>query len=711
MNFKNILIVFTFLLMGLTKSTLAQTIPPAPQATEALKLSFVSSFPIGGGTAEITDYDPVTKRLFVINSTADRLEILDFSNPANIQTFKTINMTAYGNGCQSVAVRNGMVAVAVDVNVPFGSNGKAVFFDTNGDFLAQVEVGNLPDMITFTPDGRTVLTANEGEPNNAYTIDPEGSISIIDVSRGARNLTQSDVTTLRFTAFNSQINQLRAKGVRIFGPGATVAQDMEPEYIAVSNDSRKAWVTLQENNALAVVDLASKTITDIIPLGLKDHNLAANAFDASDVSGVINIRTWKVKGMYQPDAIAYYEVGGVPYLVTANEGDAREYAGFSEARRVNAAAYILDPAAFPDAAVLKNNQNLGRLNVSDKTGDLDGDSDFDEIHAFGARSFSIWNGNTGELVYDSGNDFETITANHPVWKNLFNASNANNTFKNRSDDKGPEPEGVAIFNSLDRIYAFIALERIGGFMVYDITNPRNPVYVNYINSRTVGTLGGDRGAEGIIFIPAEKSPNQQDLVVLANETSGTVSVYSVSGINRFLISPILTAKAGSGKVTLSWQSVPFADKYEVFVYSEGNAQRSLGITNNTKFEVTGLTNGITYFFRIKSINSSTGIESDFSNTVSAKPSVILGIEEETTSSAFQVYPNPSSGAFSLKIEDMKGKNASISIIDMGGKMIFQKNILINGKLEENFSLDLAKGLYLLQVSTEIESFRRKLVIE
>ncbi|SFF16498.1 choice-of-anchor I family protein [Thermoflexibacter ruber] len=710
MNFKNILIVITFSLLSFAKNALAQTIPPAPQATEALKLNFVSSFAIGGGTAEITDYDPVTKRLFVINSTADRLEILDFSNPANIQSFRTINMTAYGNGCQSVAVRDGMVTVAVDVNVPHGSNGKAVFFNTNGDFLAQVEVGNLPDMIMFTPDGKTVLTANEGEPNDAYTIDPEGSVSIIDISRGARNLTQSDVTTLRFNAFNSQINQLRAKGIRIFGPGATVAQDLEPEYIAVSNDSRKAWVTLQENNALAVIDLATKTITDLLPLGLKDHSLPANSLDASD-NGAINIRTWKVKGMYQPDAIAYYEVGGVPYLVTANEGDAREYAGLTEILRVSAGAYVLDPTVFPDAVALKQPLNLGRLNVTNRSGDLDSDGDFDEIHVFGARSFSIWNGNTGELVYDSGNDFETITANHPIWRNLFNASNANNTLKNRSDDKGPEPEGVAIFKSLDKVYAFIALERIGGFMVYDITNPRNPVYVNYINSRTVGALGGDRGAEGIIFIPAEKSPNQQDLVVVSNETSGTVSVYSISGINRFLVSPILTAKAGSGKVMLAWQSVPFADRYEIFVYSEGSPQRSLGITNDIKFEVTGLSNGITYFFRIKSISSGTGIESDFSNTVSAKPSVILGVEEETTNNIFQVYPNPSSGVFSLKIEDIKGKEAGIKILDMGGRVVFQKNIQINGKLEENLSLDLAKGMYLLQVNTETDSFKRKLVIE
>jgi hypothetical protein len=173
----------------------------------------------------------------------------------------------------------------------------------------------------------------------------------------------------------------------------------------------------------------------------------------------------------------------------------------------------------------------------------------------------------------------------------------------------------------------------------------------------------------------------------------------------------LTAKAGSGKVALSWQSVAFADRYEVFIYSEGSPQRSWGITDDTKFEATGLTNGITYFFRIKSISSSTGIESDFSNTVSAKPSVVLGVEKEITTNIFQVYPNPSSGVFSLNIEEIKGRDAGIKIVDMGGRIVFQKNIQINGKLEENLSLDLARGMYLLQVNTETDSFKRKLVIQ
>jgi hypothetical protein len=690
----------------------------APQATEALKTDFVSRYlvPETGSTAEIVTYDPASKRLFVINSGLDRLEILDFANPANIQRIRTINMTAYGNGSQSVAVKNGIVAVAVDVNVPFGSNGKAVFFNTNGDFISQVNVGVLPDMITFSPDGKMVMTANEGEPNTNYVTDPEGTISIIDISRGAAILVQSDVTTLNFNAFDGQINALRARGVRIYGQGANVSRDMEPEYIAISDDSKKAWVTLQENNALAVVDLAAKRITDILPLGLKDHAIPTNSFDAVDLGGgnaglPIVLSNWKVKGMYQPDAIAYYEVGGTPYVVTANEGDAREYGSFEEEVRVSNGAYILDPVAFPNASILKRNHVLGRLNVTNRTGDTDGDGDFDEIHVLGGRSFSIWNANTGALVFDSGNQFELITANNPTFGPLFNASNTNNTLKDRSDNKGPEPEGVVIFSSLDKIYAFIALERIGGVMVYDITNPTSPVFVNYINSRTPVGVDGDRGSEGIIFIPAEQSPNRTDLIVTANESSATIAVYGASGINRNILAPALTAKAGSGKVSLSWQSVPYAESYEIYINTAGGTPRLLTVVGGTSFEATNLINNTTYFFTIKAINDRTGVESPLSTPVSAMPSIILGTEEETVNSTFSVYPNPSGGNLNLQINDLKGRNAQLSVLDLSGRIVYQQSLQVNGKLDTQLNLNLANGLYLLQLQTEKDNFKRKLVIE
>lgn len=744
MNTKNILLLLvTFSLIIFTKSTHAQVVGTPPQSNGALKLNFVSSFSVGAvgtNSAEIVAHDPSSKRLFVVNSILDRLVVLDFSNPTNIQVVRSIDMTVYGTGSQSVAVKNGIVAVAVDRNLnntTWNINGRVIFFNTNGDFINQVEVGNLPDMVTFSPDGRWVMTANEGEPNDAYTIDPEGSISMIDVSRGVVGLTQNDVTTMTFNAFDNQRDALRARGVRIYGGlpvgsgSSSVSQDLEPEYIAISDDSRKAWVTLQENNAIAVVDMVSRRITDIIPLGLKDHNLPNNSFDPSDQDGGIFIRNWPVRGMYQPDAIAYYEVGGTPYLVTANEGDSRNYPRpdgpprtFNEEIRVGNAGYVLDPAVFPNAANLKLNTNLGRLQISRATGTNNNGqagvfgatgATYQEIHALGARSFSIWNANTGTLVFDSGNQFETITATNPVWSPLFNADHSNNMNLNvsddRSDNKGPEPEGVTIFKSLDKVYAFISLERIGGVMVYDITNPNTPAYVDYINSRTLPALGGDRGAEGIIFIPAEQSPNGNDLVLLANEISATVSVYSINGINRTMTSPIISAQAGSGKVTISWQGEVLADAYEVFIFREGQTPQSLGITTNTSFEAGNLANGTTYFFHVKSLNRRLGLESVTSNVVSARPSTVLGTEEETANSSFQVYPNPTNGSFHISIKELKGKNAQINVLDMSGRLLHQQNISTSGNIESEIDLNLASGIYLLQVNTDKENLRRKLVVE
>ncbi len=504
--------------------------------SNALNLTYTGNFkvPESGSSAEISAFDPGTDRLFVVNSLLNKMEILNFSNPAAITSILTIDMAPYGAGLNSIAVKNGIVAVAVENATT--TNGKVAFFDTNGVHLKSVDAGNLPDMVTFTPDGKFVLTANEAQPI-FYTptlSDPEGSITLVDLSSvtvpaDVANITQANVTQINFNAFDGQMAALKSQGVRIFGPGSTVSQDLEPEYITVSADSKKAWVTLQENNAIAIIDLVSKTVTDIKPLGFKDHSLPENSFDASDVSGDIFFGSWKVKGMYMPDAIASYEVVGVPYVITANEGDAREYTGITD--EVTFSSLNLDPTAFPDASVLKNNSALGRLAVTNKTGDTDNDGDFDEVYAFGARSFTIWNGNTGARVFDSGNQLERITAEDPTWGPFFNANNSTGTpaRKNRSDNKGPEPEGVAVAEINGKQYAFVALERIGGVVTYDVTNPAAPIFVGYNNKRSNPPVASDDlGSEGIIFISAADSPTGNALVVISNEISATVSVYSIA---------------------------------------------------------------------------------------------------------------------------------------------------------------------------------------
>lgn len=493
-----------------------------PVASNTLELDFKASYLVeDGGSAEILAHDAVSDRLFVVNSVNTKLHILDFSNPAAMTELDVIDISTYGTGITSVATNDGIVAVSVDA--PDFADGSVVFFNTNGEFIRQVTVGNLPDHVSFTPNGQYLLTANEGQPNDAYTIDPEGSVSIIDLSGGVAAAT---VTTANFNGFDAMVGDLRAAGVRIFGPGASLSQDMEPEYIAYSSDNATAYVTCQENNALAVVDISSGTITDILPLGFKDYQLTENAFDFSDRTDTIIFANWPVKGMYQPDALAYFEVDGQAYLITANEGDSRDYGGYSEEERIG--GLNLDPTAFPNADLLQENAVLGRLNATTANGDTDGDGDYDQIYTYGARSVSVWDATTGALVWDSGSALERLTAADPVYGALFNASNSNNNYKNRSDDKGPEPEAVttAVINGTP--YAFIGLERVGGIVVYDLSDPTAPVFTGYVNNRTLGDdEGGDLGPEGLLYLSPDNSPTDTGLVIVANEVSATVSVYTI----------------------------------------------------------------------------------------------------------------------------------------------------------------------------------------
>ncbi|CAM2070047.1 Choice-of-anchor I family protein [Sulfidibacter corallicola] len=497
-------------------------------AGNAVSLEVLGTYATGTfdeGAAEIGAFDPATDRLFVVNGDTAAIDVLDLSDPNQPTLLFSIDVTPYGDQANSVAVHDGTVAAAVEAD-PATDPGKAVFFDTSGQFISQVTVGALPDMLTFTPDGTKLVVANEGEPNDDVDVDPEGSISIVDLSGGIASLDDGDVSTAGFTAFNGQTLD---PSIRVFVPGATVAQDLEPEYIAISANSQTAWVVLQENNALAVVNLNTATVTSLIGLGFKDHSQAGNELDPSNRDSGIDIANWPVFGMFQPDAIAAFGHNGTTYLITANEGDSRDYDGFSEEERIK--DITLDPTAFPNAAALQEDENLGRLNITTTLGDTDNDNDFDELYAYGARSFSIWNGSTGALVYDSGADLERmIAAELPT---EFNSNNdENDSFDARSDDKGPEPEGVTVGQIADTNYAFVGLERIGGVAMYDLSDPTAPVLVDYLNNRDFtgdaeqGTAG-DLGPEGLTFIAPADSPTLKPLLAVMNEVSGTTTLFEV----------------------------------------------------------------------------------------------------------------------------------------------------------------------------------------
>ena len=479
-------------------------------------LGTYSSGIIDGSAAEIVTYDARSRRLYVTNVSEESIDVISIRNPREPKKLSSIDLHRFGSP-NSVAVKNGIVAVAVEAPVK-QDLGSVVLFDRGGRFLNQLTVGALPDMLTFTPDGSKIIVANEGEPNDEYTVDPEGSISVIEISFPVRRITQDAVITLNFNQFD---NQTLSDSLRIFGPNASVSQDLEPEYITVSKDSKTAWVSLQENNGLAIVDLENMEVTDLVGLGSKSFDSIQTAIDASDRDDAINIRPWPVRGFYQPDTIASYEFDGETFLVTANEGDTRDYAGFSEEKRVD--DLLLDEAITDQFPNIQDDEQLGRLRTTTVNGDSDDDGDVDQIFAYGARSFSIWDA-SGNIVFDSGSDFARITAS--VEPRIFNDGDS------RSDDRGAEPEVVAVGEIDEQAYAFIGLERAGGIMVYNVTNPLSPYFVQYINNTNpdgdvdLGTAG-DVAPEGIVFISAKESPIHVPLLAVTNEVSGTTTIYKI----------------------------------------------------------------------------------------------------------------------------------------------------------------------------------------
>ena len=538
-------------------------------------LSVLGSFrnPAAGfdeSAAEIVAFDAPTAQLYVVNAQSESVDVVDLSAPEAPVLATTLDVAADVaaarddvasaealGAANSVAVLAGVVAVAIEADPKTDPGFVAFYQATDGSFLSAVQVGALPDMVTFTPDGSFALVANEGEPSDDYTIDPEGSISRIDLSAGAGSAQDDDVTTLGFGGFNAA--DLVDAGVRLPSPfGATVAQDMEPEYIAVAADSSTAWAVMQENSAIAEIDVAAGTITAVWGTGTKDFSLPGNELDASNRDDTIAIRNWPVQGLLMPDAMATFAAGGTNYLITANEGDGREYiaevaseaectlglADFDEGECLvyldeirirdivdagEVGATINSPAVdrFVEflgdedgdgIADLFENENLGRLKVITTEGLTDASClndggqptaacEYEQLIAYGGRSFSIFNADTQQRVFDSGSAFEVVTAQR-LGADGFNATNDENGGDDRSDDKGPEPEAVTVGQIGQRTIAFIGLERVGGIMVYDVSVPEAPQFLQYLTTRNFdeapetdggdyNAAAGDLGPEGI----------------------------------------------------------------------------------------------------------------------------------------------------------------------------------------------------------------------
>jgi len=466
--------------------------------------TFKTSIQVGGeGAAEISAFDPLTNKLFVVNVELDVVSVFDITDINAPILLPEININEAGKP-NSVAVSNGLLAVAVE-RFDKQANGFIKLYDTQSlAFITAYPVGVLPDMVAFSPDGKFVVSANEGEPNDDYTRDPNGSISIVDVENNS-------VETISFDGFAGDVASLMSNGFRVFGPNASLSMDIEPEYVAISANSRTAWVTLQENNGIAKVDLVGKIVEAIYPLGFKDYSKPGNEIDPSDKDDKAQLANYPVFGMFMPDAIEYVNINGAEYIITANEGDAREYEGdpgFEEEARI--ADILLDSIAFPYAAELQQPEVLGRLKITTTLGDPDGDGYYNELYSYGARSFTIWTGD-GQMVYDSGSDIAKKTL--ALTPDVFNGGDK------RSDDKGAEPEAVEVLKIGERYLLLVGLERNNQVMLYDITNPTAPIFIALLSN------SGDEGPEGLLAISAADSPTGRDLIVVSNEVSGGVSFY------------------------------------------------------------------------------------------------------------------------------------------------------------------------------------------
>jgi len=469
---------------------------------------------------------------------------LTLGTPVNVATHVDDSGFSAG-GVQSLDISGNLLAIAV-ANKTKNLNGVIAFYtlDVNGSatFVRKVTVGALPDGVAFSPNGKYLVVANEGEPlkNSATSVsDAEGSISIIAITDGQPATT---ATTLGFTDFNtggSRASELPA-GVRIVRPGATFSQDVEPEYVTISDDSKTAFVTLQEANAVAVVDLATARISKIHALGVKDFGQSKNKIWTNDTTTTGAYTTCasatacapptlknytNLYGYYLPDGIASFTVGGKTYFLTGNEGDNKDdyiETASAESARVSSISSSLDTTVFPSSV----STELARLNINKTANGVavgvnSATGKYEKLYTYGARSFSIWDADTGAQVFDSGDDFERIVYNDATPSLLFNA------LKGRMDDKGPEPENIVVGQIGSEYFAFIGLERSSGIMMYQITNPAKPKFVQYIRNTSDAATTGDISPEGLKFIPAADSPTGVPLLLVGYEVSGSMAVFQI----------------------------------------------------------------------------------------------------------------------------------------------------------------------------------------
>lgn len=503
----------------------------------------------GVGGAEIASYHAATKQVYITNGARNRVDIVSIANPADPRWVSAIDVNPYGDNITSVAAGKFVVAVAVHRSPTFAvdgtptlNTGKLVIARPSGSIIRVIDLGSSqPDSVTFTPDGLTALVAIEGEPicakdnsatpadeskDYAFAKDPRGAVAIVDL----KNPKTAKPKLAGFSKFSAA--ELKAKGLVVSLTSKNPAVDLEPEYVSPLDNST-AYVSLQEANGIALVDLKSAKVREIYSAGTTD--LSTTAFDLSDKDSGAGPATYSnVVALAMPDALAAFKSGKDNYVVTANEGDDRaDWSCFTAVDDKRAKDMKVDSIAFPTWDALKADSKLGRAKVNPNIGDSNGDGSYEQLYLLSNRSFSIFK--NGQRIYDSGNLLEQLQITNFGLDKIngeWNTTTGAYSAQSRSDDKGPEAEGVTVGMVGSSRVAVIGMERMSALLFVDITNPANPAVIKWeqmlpLSNIVPGALMQTWSPEGLLFIDAKESPNGKALVLTSYEVSGSLSIHQI----------------------------------------------------------------------------------------------------------------------------------------------------------------------------------------
>jgi hypothetical protein len=511
------------LLLTLLIVMITASIPTAAQITIEVASTHRHGGWVTDSPAEKVVYDAGMERIYVTRPQDNSVDVIDISDPFSPQVLRTVDLSAELRRPNDIDLARGLVAVVAHSGPEHGSPGRLVLLDLEGNVLDFVDLGPRGHAVRFTDDGRQIV------------VGCQHSVRIVDLSH--MPLQPGDIRTVDFGSYDGKEDLLRALGVYV-PEGASASTALIPENLTVSPRDRTAWVTLQENNAIAVIDLRRAKISRIFGLGYKWHMLPGNGLDASDMDDEIRIENWPVRGMYRADGIHAFRVRGATYYLLANEGNGHYWqsAGpYPTETTARVSALELDPELLDLFPGLQDDENLGRLEVLryPPTGtyvDENGDTVYRHLYSLGGRSFSILNA-LGWRVYESGSEFARVIAER--YPDNFNSHwwPVSGTFDWYSDSSGCEPESVITGEVDGRTYAFIALERMSGIMIYDVTRPWFSRFVDYVNNRNFDTddyfEAKDIAPEGMAFIGSSESPTGEPLLVVTNEFTGTTTIYTI----------------------------------------------------------------------------------------------------------------------------------------------------------------------------------------